>query len=97
VYKRKGENKMITAAKKAEIIKEYQLSEGDTGSPEVQVAILTYRINDLNEHLKVHAKDHHSRRGLLKMVGQRRNMLAYLKEKDLERYRNLIARLGLRK
>ena len=88
---------MITAAKKAEIIKEYQLSEGDTGSPEVQVAILTYRINDLNEHLKVHAKDHHSRRGLLKMVGQRRNMLAYLKEKDLERYRNLIARLGLRK
>ena len=88
---------MITAAKKAEIIKEYQLSEGDTGSPEVQVALLTYRINDLNEHLKVDAKDHHSRRGLLKMVGQRRNMLAYLKEKDLERYRNLIARLGLRK
>lgn len=88
---------MITAAKKAEIIKEYQLSEGDTGSPEVQVALLTYRINDLNEHLKVHAKDHHSRRGLLKMVGQRRNMLAYLKEKDLERYRSLIARLGLRK
>ena len=88
---------MITAAKKAEIIKEYQLSEGDTGSPEVQVALLTYRINDLNEHLKVHAKDHHSRRGLLKMVGQRRNMLAYLKAKDLERYRSLIARLGLRK
>ena len=88
---------MITAAKKAEIIKEYQLSEGDTGSPEVQIAILTYRINDLNEHLKEHAKDHHSRRGLLKMVGQRRNMLAYLKAKDLERYRNLIARLGLRK
>ena len=88
---------MITAAKKAEIIKEFQLSEGDTGSPEVQVALLTYRINDLNEHLKVHAKDHHSRRGLLKMVGQRRNMLAYLKEKDLERYRSLIARLGLRK
>ena len=88
---------MITAAKKAEIINEYQLSEGDTGSPEVQVALLTYRINDLNEHLKVHAKDHHSRRGLLKMVGQRRNMLAYLKEKDLERYRSLIARLGLRK
>ena len=88
---------MITAAKKAEIIKEFQLSEGDTGSPEVQIAILTYRINDLNEHLKEHAKDHHSRRGLLKMVGQRRNMLAYLKAKDLERYRNLIARLGLRK
>ena len=88
---------MITAAKKAEIIKEFQLKEGDTGSPEVQIAILTYRINDLNEHLKEHAKDHHSRRGLLKMVGQRRNMLAYLKAKDLERYRSLIARLGLRK
>ncbi|MCR5181815.1 MAG: 30S ribosomal protein S15 [Clostridia bacterium] len=88
---------MITKEKKEEIIREYQLKEGDTGSPEVQVAILTYRINDLNEHLKVNQKDHHSRRGLLKMVGQRRNMLAYLKEKDLERYRNLITRLGLRK
>lgn len=73
---------MITTEKKAEIIKEYQLKEGDTGSPEVQIAILTYRINDLNEHLKVHKKDHHSRRGLLKMVGQRRNLLNYLKEKD---------------
>ena len=79
---------MITTEKKAEIIKEYQLKEGDTGSPEVQIAILTYRINDLNEHLKVHKKDHHSRRGLLKMVGQRRNLLNYLKEKDLERYRD---------
>ena len=88
---------MITKEMKTAIIKEYALTEGDTGSPEVQVALLTYRINDLNEHLKVHAKDHHSRRGLLKMVGQRRNMLAYLKAKDLERYRNLIARLGLRK
>ena len=88
---------MFTKEKKEEIIKEYQLKEGDTGSPEVQVAILTYRINDLNEHLKVNQKDHHSRRGLLKMVGQRRSMLAYLKEKDLERYRSLIARLGLRK
>ena len=88
---------MITPEKKAEIIKEYQTSEGDTGSPEVQVAILTYRINDLNEHLKIHKKDHHSRRGLLKMVGQRRNLLNYLKAKDLERYRALIARLGLRK
>ena len=76
---------MITKEQKQQIIKDYQLKEGDTGSPEVQVAILTYRIND------------HSRRGLLKMVGQRRNMLAYLKENDLERYRNLIARLGLRK
>ena len=88
---------MITKEIKEQIIKDYQLKEGDTGSPEVQVAILTYRINDLNEHLKVHKKDHHSRRGLLKMVGQRRNLLAYLKDKDVERYRTLIARLGLRK
>ena len=88
---------MITKEMKGQIIKDYQLKEGDTGSPEVQIAILTYRINDLNEHLKVHKKDHHSRRGLLKMVGQRRNLLAYLKDNDLERYRTLIARLGLRK
>lgn len=88
---------MITKEMKQQIIKDYQLKEGDTGSPEVQIAVLTYRINDLNEHLKVHKKDHHSRRGLLKMVGQRRNLLAYLKDKDLERYRTLIARLGLRK
>ena len=88
---------MIDQAKKAEIINEYMTHEGDTGSPEVQIAILTYRINDLNEHLKIHKKDHHSRRGLLKMVGQRRNMLNYLKNKDVERYRSLIARLGLRK
>lgn len=88
---------MITTEKKAEIIKEYQTKEGDTGSPEVQVAILTYRINDLNEHLKVHKKDHHSRRGLLKMVGQRRGLLAYLRKIDIERYRSLIERLGLRK
>ena len=88
---------MLTKEKKQEIIKEYQTKEGDTGSPEVQVAILTYRINDLNEHLKANHKDHHSRRGLLKMVGKRRNLLAYLKENDLERYRSLIARLGLRK
>ena len=88
---------MITKEIKEQIIKEYQLKEGDTGSPEVQIAVLTYRINDLNEHLKTHKKDHHSRRGLLKMVGQRRNLLAYLKDKDLERYRTLIARLGLRK
>lgn len=88
---------MITKEMKQQIIKDYQLKEGDTGSPEVQIAILTYRINDLNEHLKMHKKDHHSRRGLLKMVGQRRNMLAYLKKNDLERYRALIARLGLRK
>ena len=88
---------MITKEIKQQIIKEYALKEGDTGSPEVQIAILTYRINDLNEHLKMHKKDHHSRRGLLKMVGQRRNLLAYLKDNDLERYRDLIARLGLRK
>ena len=88
---------MIDQAKKAEIIKEYGLKEGDTGSPEVQVAILTARIAELTEHLKVNKKDNHSRRGLLKMVGQRKNLLNYLKEKDLERYRTLIARLGLRK
>ena len=88
---------MITKEKKAEIINEYALKEGDTGSPEVQFAILTYKINDLNEHLKVHKKDHHSRRGLLKMVGRRRNLLNYVKEQDIERYRSLVSRLGLRK
>ena len=88
---------MISKEKKTAIIEQYGRKAGDTGSPEVQVAILTYRINDLNEHLKEHHKDFHSRRGLLKMVGQRRNLLNYLKEKDLERYRTLIARLGLRK
>ena len=88
---------MLTQEKKTELIKEYQLGEGDTGSPEVQIALLTARINYLNEHLKEHKKDHHSRRGLLKMVGRRRNLLAYLKKNDLEGYRALIARLGLRK
>ncbi|MBR1759026.1 MAG: 30S ribosomal protein S15 [Lachnospiraceae bacterium] len=88
---------MISKEKKAQIIAEYGRSEGDTGSPEVQVALLTERINELNEHLKVNHKDHHSRRGLLKMVGQRRSLLAYLKDKDINRYRELIARLGLRK
>ena len=82
---------------KEDIIAKYATHEGDTGSPEVQIALLTQRINHLNEHLKVHKKDHHSRRGLLKMVGQRRGMLNYLKEKDIERYRALIAELGLRK
>ena len=82
--------------RKTEIIKEYAIHEGDTGSPEVQVALLTERINELNEHLKVHKKDHHSRRGLLKMVGVRRSFLAYLEKKDIERYRSLIERLGLR-
>lgn len=88
---------MITKEKKQEIMKEYARSEGDTGSPEVQVAVLTERINELTEHLRSHAKDHHSRRGLLKMVGQRRGLLAYLKKNDIERYRSLIERLGLRK
>ena len=82
---------------KSEIIKEYGRAEGDTGSPEVQVAILTSRIQYLTDHLKEHKKDHHSRRGLLKLVGQRRNMLDYLRRKDIERYRSLIERLGLRK
>ena len=88
---------MITKEQKQSIIKEYQLKEGDTGSPEVQVAILTYRINDLNEHLKVHKKDHHSRRGLLMMVGQRRGLLEYYKKTNLDGYRSLIEKLGLRK
>ena len=87
----------ITAERKQELIEKFGQTKGDTGSPEVQIAVLTYRINDLNEHLKIHKKDHHSRRGLLKMVGQRRNLLNYLKEKDVNRYRDLIARLGLRK
>ncbi len=88
---------MISKEKKAEIIAQYGRSEGDTGSPEVQIALLTQRINELNEHLKSNHKDHHSRRGLLKMVGQRRSLLAYLRDKDINRYRELIARLGLRK
>ncbi len=81
---------------KQQIINEYATHEGDTGSPEVQVALLTYRINHLNEHLKTHKKDHHSRRGLLKMVGVRRSFLKYLEKKDINRYRSLIERLGLR-
>ena len=82
---------------KTAIMKEYATHEGDTGSPEVQIAVLTRRINDLTEHLKEHKKDHHSRRGLLKMVGQRRNLLNYLMKTDIERYRSIIARLGIRK
>ena len=82
---------------KQEIIKKFALSENDTGSPEVQVALLPARINHLNEHLKDNKQDHHSRRGLLKMVGKRRNLLTYLQKKDIERYRKLIAELGLRK
>lgn len=88
---------MISKERKAEIVKLYGKNEQDTGSTEVQVALLTERINELTEHLKVNKKDHHSRRGLLKMVGQRRNLLAYLQRKDLDGYRALIEKLGLRK
>ncbi len=84
-------------AVKEQIIKEYATHEGDTGSPEVQIALLTHRINHLTEHLKIHKKDHHSRRGLLMMVGQRRGLLNYLMKKDIERYRSIIAKLGIRK
>ena len=87
---------MISKEKKAAIMKEYARTEGDTGSPEVQVAVLTARIQELTEHLQSNHKDHHSRRGLLKMVGQRRGLLAYLKKTDIERYRALIEKLGLR-
>ena len=88
---------MITKEKKQEIINEYKTHEGDTGSPEVQIAVLTYRINTLNEHLKANHNDHHSRRGLLKMVGHRRNLLGYLQKKDINRYRAIIEKLGIRK
>ena len=88
---------MLTKDEKREIIDKYKLSESDTGSPEVQVAVLTHRINSLNEHLKIHKKDHHSRRGLLKMVGKRRNLLRYLQKKDIERYRSLIEELRIRR
>ena len=87
----------LDAAKKAEIIDQYKVHEGDTGSPEVQIALLTYRIQYLTEHLKVNKKDHHSRRGLLKMVGQRRAMLNYLMDVDIERYRTIVNKLGLRR
>lgn len=82
---------------KSEIINKYKLHEKDTGSPEVQIAILTERINHLNEHLKIHKKDHHSRRGLLKMVGQRRGLLNYLEKRDVDRYRAILEKLNLRK
>ena len=82
---------------KSEIIDKYKLHEKDTGSPEVQIAILTERINHLNEHLKIHKKDHHSRRGLLKMVGQRRGLLNYLEKRDVDRYRAILEKLNLRK
>jgi small subunit ribosomal protein S15 len=87
----------LDTATKKRIIEEFATKEGDTGSPEVQVALLTHRINHLTEHLKVHKHDHHSRRGLLLLVGQRRRLLNYLAKKDIERYRSLIERLGLRR
>jgi small subunit ribosomal protein S15 len=87
----------LDIGRKKEIIGKYQQHEGDTGSPEVQIALMTERINHLTEHFQVHKKDHHSRRGLLKLVGQRRRLLHYLKAKDIERYRNLIKELGIRK
>ena len=88
---------MLDEERKKEIITDFQIHEGDTGSPEVQVALLSGRIAYLTDHFKTHKKDHHSRRGLLKLVGQRRSMLDYLKKKDIERYRELIKRLGLRR
>ena len=94
-FKRRIE--MISKEKKQAIIEEYGRKKGDTGSPEVQIAIITARINELTDHFKANPKDHHSRRGLLKMVGQRRGLLAYLRNTDIERYRSLIERLGLRK
>ena len=87
----------MTKEVKQQVMAEYATHEGDTGSPEVQIALLTTRINELTEHLKVHKKDHHSRRGLLKMVGHRRNLLAYLMKNDIERYRSIIKRLNIRK
>lgn len=87
----------LTQEEKQQIIDRFRTHESDTGSPEVQIAILTRRINDLNEHLRVHKKDHHSRRGLLKMVGQRRRLLNYLRNKDVQRYRKVVEELGLRK
>lgn len=96
IYLREGTT-MLTAELKQTLIETYRLHEADTGSPEVQIAILTERINYLTGHLKMHKKDHHSRRGLLKMVGQRRNLLNYLKDNDLERYRSILEKLNLRK
>jgi len=87
----------LTAEQKQQVVQEHQLSEGDTGSPEVQVALLTARIQDLQNHFAEHKKDHHSRRGLLKLVNQRRSLVEYVKKKDVQRYRDLIERLGLRR
>ena len=97
IFKVKGKTAMMTKEKKQEIIDAYKIHEGDTGSPEVQIAILTSRIETLTEHLKTNKKDHHSRRGLNKMVGHRRNLLGYLKDTDIERYRAIVEKLGLRR
>lgn len=88
---------MLKKERKQQIIQDYKTHESDTGSPEVQIAILTQRINELTEHLREHKKDHHSRRGLLKMVGQRRRLLNYLRDNEIERYRGVVERLGLRR
>ncbi len=96
-HKNEGGYLMISKEKKTAIMKEYARCEGDTGSPEVQIAVLSARIQELTEHLKEHPKDNHSRRGMFKMVGQRRGLLNYLKKKDIERYRALIEKLGIRK
>lgn len=87
----------ISQERKSELINEYKTHENDTGSPEVQIAVLTEQINNLNDHLRTHKKDHHSRRGLMKMVGKRRNLLTYLRNNDVQRYRELINKLGLRR
>ncbi|MBG9565902.1 30S ribosomal protein S15 [Brevibacillus agri] len=87
----------LSQERKTQLIQEFRTHENDTGSPEVQIAILTENINNLNGHLRTHKKDHHSRRGLLKMVGQRRNLLTYLREADVQRYRSVVDRLGLRR
>jgi len=96
-YKKEDHIMVLETEKKREIIESYRIHESDTGSPEVQVALLTERIQYLTEHFKTHKKDHHSRRGLLKLVGQRRRLLTYLKDTNIEKYRGLISRLGLRK
>jgi small subunit ribosomal protein S15 len=97
ILKKGGDGMALTTDKKQEVISKHKIHENDTGSPEVQVAILTVRINTLTEHLKLHKGDHHSRRGLLKMVGQRRALLNYLRDRHFDRYRSLIEKLGLRK
>lgn len=96
-YLKEVKQRMLASEKKQEIIEEYKTHEGDTGSPEVQIALLSERINYLSEHFKVHKADHHSRRGLLKMVGRRRRLLDYVKKKDVDRYKTILKRLGLRR